>query len=395
MRITYQYKLRPTAAQVAVMESWLDKLRAQYNWLLSERFRWWEENRCALNSCSLVQGPIQLKDRPNYLQQKRSLVQLKQARPWYKDVHSQVLQEMVKRVELAFTRFTQGDANGKHSGKPRFKGKGRYRTFTYPQMKADCLQGGRIVLPKLGSVKLVLHRPLPDGFTLKTAGITRKADGWYVGLLLECKAVPEPSPAVDTSKSVGIDMGLKDFLATSDGGYVAIPQFFRKLEKKLSKLQRQLARQVQGSNRWRKQVSRIAKLHLHISRQRRDFFSKVWDKLFQQYDVVVHEKLNIRGLARSRLAKSILDAAWGQFLEMGVWKAEKAGKLTVPQNPCSTSIDCSGCGDRVPKTLSTRMHDCPSCGLSLCRDVNAAINILHRAVGCQALNLSGNVRAVA
>ncbi|WP_269634854.1 RNA-guided endonuclease InsQ/TnpB family protein [Rubidibacter lacunae] len=155
------------------------------------------------------------------------------------------------------------------------------------------------------------------------------------------------------------------------------------------------ARQKKGSNRWRKQVNRIAKLHLKISRQRRDFFSKVWDSLFSKYDVVAHEKLNIKGLARTRLAKSIADAAWGTFLQMGAWKAERAAKLTIAENPHGTSIECSGCGERVPKTLADRVHSCPSCGLVLNRDRNAAINILNRAVGHQALNLSGNVSAVA
>ena len=394
MRITYQYKLRPTADQDAQMSAWLDMLRCQYNWLLGERFDWWEMNRCAVKACPLICSIATPKERPNYYQQKRSLTVLKKERPWYKSVQSQVLQEMVKRVDLAFQRFIKGDSSGKRSGRPRFKKQGRYRTFTFPQMKPDCIQSGRIVFPKLGAVKLIQHRPIPDGFTIKTAKVTRKADGWHVGLLLECKEVPELIPSVDVAKSVGIDVGLKDFLATSDGEYIAVPQFFRKSERKLAKLQRQLVRQVKGSNRWRKQVSRITKLHLHISRQRKDFFSKVWDWLFEKYDVVAHEKLNIKGLARTRLAKSILDAGWGQFLEMGAFKAEKAGKLTAPQNPNSTSIECSGCGERVPKTLSDRMHKC-SCGLVLCRDVNAAKNILNRAVGCQALNLSGNVRAVA
>ena len=394
MRVTYQYKLRPTADQDAQMSAWLDMLRCQYNWLLGERFDWWEKNRCAVNACPLTCSIAAPKERPNYYQQKRSLTFLKKQRPWYKAVQSQVLQEMVRRVDLAFQRFVKGDSNGKRSGKPRFKKQGRYRTFTFPQMKPDCIQSGRIVFPKLGAIKLHLHRPIPDGFALKTAKVTRKADGWYVGLLLECKEVPESASSVDVAKSVGIDVGLKDFLATSDGDYIAIPQFFRKSERKLAKLQRQLSRQVKGSHRWRKQVNRISKLHLHISRQRKDFFSKVWDWLFTKYDVVAHEKLNIKGLARTRLAKSILDAGWGQFLEMGAFKAEKAGKLTAPQNPNSTSIECSGCGERVPKTLSDRMHKC-SCGLVLCRDVNAAKNILNRAVGCQALNLSGNVRAVA
>lgn len=377
------------------MDSWLDMLRCQYNWLLAERFDWWEMHRCSVNACSLTCSIAELKERPNYYNQKRSLPQLKQERPWYKQVHSQVLQEMVKRVDLAFERFTSGDSNGKHSGRPRFKGKGRYRTFTYPQMALDCIQGNRINLPKIGWVKVILHRAIPDGFTLKTAKITRKADGWHVSLLLENKDVPTMTPDVDYAKSVGIDMGLKDFLITSEGEPVVVPQYFRKSEQRLAKLQRQLARQQKGSNRWRKQVNRIAKLHLKITRQRRDFFSKVWEWLFRQYDVVVHEKLNIKGLTRTRLAKSILDAAWGTFLEMGAWKAERAAKLTIAENPNGSTIDCSGCGERVPKTLADREHRCPSCGLVMCRDQNAAINILKRAVGHQARNLSGNVLAVA
>jgi putative transposase len=248
-------------------------------------------------------------------------------------------------------------------------------------MKADCLNGSRITLPKIGEVKVILHRPIPDGFVK----VTHKADGWHVSLLLDDKTVPDGVVDVDLSRSVGIDMGLKDFLITSNGDYVAIPQYFRKSETKLAKLQRQLSRQKKFSNRWKKQVNRIAKLHQKIARQRRDFFSKVWDKLFSKYDVVVHEKLNIKGLARTRMAKSIVDAAWGTFLDIGSWKAAKAAKMTIDVNPRGTSIECSGCGERVPKTLSDRLHECPSCGLSICRDVNAAINIKKKGRGVSAL----------
>jgi len=377
------------------MQSWLDMLRAQYNWMLGERFKWWETHRSPVNACPLEQDAAIPSERPNYFSQKRSLVQLKKDRPWYKSVQSQVLQEMVRRVDLAFQRYLKGDKNGRRSGKPRFKKAGRYRTFTFPQLKNSQLVGSRLKLPRIGEMKLILHRPIPKGFNLKTGTVTCKADGWYISLLLENKDVPDSSPDVDLSLSVGIDMGLKDFLVTSDGVSIPIPQLFRKSEKKMAKLQRQLARQVKFSNRWCKQVARIGKLHLKISRQRRDFFSKVWDELFSQYDVVAHEKLNIKGLARTRLAKSILDAAWGQFLEMGKFKAEKAGKLTAPQNPRRTSIDCSSCGHAVPKTLATRIHSCPNCGLEMCRDQNAARNILYRAVGNQALNISGNVLAAA
>ncbi len=192
MKVTHQYKLRPAAEQTVTMTRWLDMLRAQYNWLLAERFDWWEMNRCSVNACPLTCSLAPLKDNPNYYSQKASLVPLKRERPWYKDLHSQALQEVTKQVKQTFERFIKGDRNGKRSGKPRFKGAGRYRTFTFPQMKPDCIDGSRITLPKIGQVKLILHRPIPDGFTVKTAKVTRKADGWYVSLLLENNAVPMP-----------------------------------------------------------------------------------------------------------------------------------------------------------------------------------------------------------
>lgn len=395
MILTYQYKLRPTTEQKAIMQRWLDMLRGQYNWMLADRFDWWESNRCAVNACPLHQNVVQLRDSPDYYSQKKSLPQLKKDRPWYKEIHSQVLQEVAKQVKTTVDRFIKGDKTGKRSGRPRFKGVNRFRTFTYPQMKSDCIQSGRVHLPKIGTVKLIQHRPIPDGFVVKTAKVTRKADGWYISLSIQDSSVPEAIVDAELSKSVGIDMGLKDFLTTSDGDSVAIPQYFRTSEKKLAKLQRQLSRQKKFSSRWTKQSNRIAKLHLKIARQRRDFFSKVWDWLFSKYDVVVHEQLNIKGLARTRLAKSIVDAAWGTFLTMGSFKALKAGKMTIASDPRSTSIDCSGCGARVPKTLSDRLHECPDCGLTICRDINAAINIKKRGVGHQPVNLSGNVQAAA
>lgn len=391
MQLAYQYRIIPSKQQQATLSRWLDMLRHQYNWLLAERFNWWEQHRCPVNACPLVCHLPELKAQPDYYSQKRSLVPLKRERPWYKEVHSQVLQDMTKRVKLAFDRFIKGDKNGKRSGRPRFKGEGRYRSFTYPQASQDWIIGSRINLPKLGEVAVVWHRPLPDGFAVKTCIVTRKADGWYITLTLKDSRVPDSSPDVDWNKTVGIDLGLKDFLVTSDDERVAVPKHFRKAERKLAKVQRFLARKQKGSNRRKKAANRVAKVHLKVARQRRDFHFKVWGWLLSKYDVIVHEKLNIKGLARTKLAKSIHDAAWGQFLEIGACKAERAGKLTVPENPAGSTIDCSGCGERVPKTLADRVHECPACGLVLCRDLNAAINLKQRAVGHQAQKLTGNV----
>ncbi len=165
MRTAYQYRLRPTKQQAIEIDRWLSMLCAQYNYLLGDRFKWYDQNRCSINACPLVCHLPELGENPDYYSQKKTLPKLKETHPWYKDIHSQVLQDIVKRVKLAFDRFWKGDCNGKRSGKPRFKSRNRYRTFTYPQMKEGCLQGKLIDLPKLGKIKVVLHRPLPDGFT--------------------------------------------------------------------------------------------------------------------------------------------------------------------------------------------------------------------------------------
>jgi putative transposase len=167
MKLAYQFKLLPTHEQHYRMERWLDMLRHQYNYLLVDRFDWYEMNRCPINACPLVCSIAEPREQPEYYGQKRSLVSLKAEREWYKNVHADVLQDMVKRVDLAFARFIKGDSNGKRSGKPRFKGKNRYRTFAYQRVKPDCIQGNRIELPKLGKIKFVQHRPIPDGFTIK------------------------------------------------------------------------------------------------------------------------------------------------------------------------------------------------------------------------------------
>jgi len=254
------------------MSRWLDMLRHLYNWLLADRFDWWEMNPCPVNACPLVASIAEPREQPNYYSQKRSLVPLKAERPWYKDVYSQVLQDMVKRVNLAFERFVKGDNSGKRSGKPRFKGKGRYRTFTFPQAGHDWLEGNRVKLPKIGAVKFICHRPLPEGFDFKTVSVMLKADGWYVTFSLEDKSVPE-QPVVEVepteANSIGVDAGLEYFIACSDGTTKQPPKFYRQAEEKLAKLQAKGEARAKGSKARRKLNERIARLHQCIARQRR------------------------------------------------------------------------------------------------------------------------------
>ncbi|NET23857.1 MAG: IS200/IS605 family element transposase accessory protein TnpB [Okeania sp. SIO1H5] len=391
MRTAYQYKLRPNKEQIATIQLWLELLRRQYNYRLGERFSWWSENRCPVNACPLVMPIPQLRDNPDYYSQKKDLVNTKDKFPEYKLIHSQVCQDCIKRVKLAFDRWFKADKNGQRLGKPRFKGKGRYRSFTYPQIKLNCIEGNQINLPKIGKVKLIQHRPIPEGFIIKTVTISRKADGYYVTLSLEDKSVPALTTKVEPTlkNTLGIDMGLKEFLVTSEGESVPIPQYCRKSQQRLKTLQKCLSRKKKGSKRWLKAVEAVAKQHKKVADRRKDFHFKTANELLSKAEVIAHENLNIKGLAKSRLSKSINDAGWGQFLSILTVKAENAGQKTIGVNPKNTSQDCSNCGKKVDKELNIRTHSCPHCGIAIDRDVNAAINIKNRAVGHSVLKARG------
>lgn len=401
MLTNYQYKLLPTADQSRRMTRWLKMLRHQYNWLLAERFDWWEHHRCSVNACPLTCSIAEPRERPEYYGQKRSLVQLKQEREWYKDIHAHVLQEIVKRVDLAFSRFVKGDCNGNRSGKPRFKGKNRYRTFKFPAIKADCIQGNRVTLPKLGAIKFIQHRPIPDGFKSKGAMVTLKADGWYVTLVLEDKTVPtlpevltEPTMA----NSIGVDAGLEYFIACSDASTEQPAKFYRQAQEKLGKLQAKREKRPKRSKARRKFNQRVARLHQKITRQRRQWHFEVAGRLLDKADVVFTEKLRVKNMARknkpkpdgqggfapngqaakSGLNQSFADAGISGFLnDILPYKAAKAGKRVIQVNPAGTSQHCAICLNRVPKELADRWHDCPDCGVSMPRDVNSGI-LIHK-----------------
>lgn len=396
MNIAHQYKLRPTKQQVIEIERWLSMCCAQYNYLLADRFDWWERNRSPVNACPLVCHLPELRDNPDYYSQKKTLPKLKTTHPWYGGVYSQVLQDVVKRVKSAFDRFLKGDSKGKRSGKPRFKSRSRYRTFTYPQIKEGCLQHNLIILPMIGLVKVILHRPIPDGFKVKTVSVTKKADGYYITLSLSDETVPEIKPNFNPESIIGIDVGLKDFLVTSKNEIVAIPQHYRSSQKRLRIIQKKVSRRKKAlaskpggrlqvaiaasGNRRLKAIKALAIQHKKVADKRRDFHFKTANNLLKKYDVIAHEDLNVKGLARTHLAKSVHDAGWRGFLSILQNKAEKAGLLTIGVKASGTTQDCSSCGGKVPKKLHERWHNC-TCGCSLDRDYNAALNVKQRGEG--------------
>ncbi|MBW4669756.1 MAG: transposase [Cyanomargarita calcarea GSE-NOS-MK-12-04C] len=379
MRVSYQFKLKPTKYQSTLIDNTLDMLRCQYNYQLAQRFNWYEQNRCQVDRCSLFVCHLpELSDKPNRFNQQETLTQLKKDRPWYKKIHSQVLQEVPKRVEIAFDKWLAGDSNGKKSGRPRFKAVGQYKTFTYPQFKQHHFADSKITLSKIGEVKVIVHRQMPDVFEIKTVSVTKKADGYYVTLSLDDKTVPTIKPDFNLDNIVGIDVGLIDFYVASDNSKIVAPKFLRKAERKLKSAQRKVSRRKKGSNRRKKAIAKLGKQHKKVADTRKDFHFKTANTLLKKYDVVAVEKLNIKGMVKSRLGKSINDAGWAQFITILTNKAVNAGLKVIAVNPNGTSQECSNCGHKVKKTLSQRTHDCPECKVSLCRDLNASINIKNR-----------------
>ena len=376
------------------MEAWGELLRRHYNYALGQRLDWLRRTRCQFDRCSIVCETIgDVPEKIDYYSQSSELRQTKELFPEYKNIYADCQQQNLMRLDKAWKRWLIPDKTGKRGGRPRFKKQSDICSFTFPRVncqKAGAhLTGNILKLSKIGEIEVILHRPIPDGFAIKQATLVKKADGWYVSFSLEDGTVPELLPVDEVKASVGIDVGLEKFLATSDGQAVEIPQFYRKSQLRSSRQQRQLARMEKGSKNYQRQANKVARLHLHVARERKEFHYQVAHWLCDQYDLIAFENLNIKGLARTRLAKSILDAAWGSFLNILQAVAVKRGKWAMGDDPRGTSIECSGCTGRVEKTLKDRVHDCPHCGLVIDRDWNSGINILNRVKRTLGLAFAG------
>ncbi len=369
-RKSYKYRLEPTPAQAQVLDTTLYRCRTLYKVALEQRKTWWQrgDGKAA-----------------TYLQQKAELPDLKDGCPEFTEVNAQVLQDVILRVDRAYQGFfrrVKGGTNaGEKAGYPRFQGRSRYHSFTYPQYGGGAvLDGGVLTLSKIGRIPIRLHRPLQG--TPKTVTISREADGWYASI--SCADVPM-QPLPPTGRETGIDVGLKVFLVTAQGLVVENPRHVRKSERRIANADKHVARCQNGSHGRRKAVARRAKAYQHVKRQRADFHHTVALQLVRDNDVIYLEDLQVANMVRNRhLAKSISDAAWGQFRAILEAKAACAGRQVIAIPAHYTSQDCSGCGERVPKSLSIRTHVCPSCGLVLDRDENAAINILRAGQARQA-----------
>lgn len=376
--LTYRYRAYLTNLQQYRAENWLYILCNLYNQALEERKIYYKDTKNTLS----------------YTEQQNKLPLLKKTNPELRLIHSQVLQDCLKRVDKAYQKFFD-DLRRKKNGEkikvgyPKRKKLSRYNSFTFPQVwmnsKRKQVQVVKfdpvnhkfacITLPGFGKVKIRYHRAI-DITKAKTVTFKRERSGkWFICITVERDNI---AMIPDNGKVVGIDVGLKQLITTSDGNFIEHPKIIYKAEKRLRREQRKLSRKKIGSANYERQRIKVAKLHEKVRNQRNDFLHKLALWLVLNYSLIFLERLNIKGMVKNHnLAKAIHDASWSKLVQYVTYKSVMLrGMLPVFVNPNGTSKLCSKCGSNVDKTLADRVHICPNCGLEIDRDINAALNIL-------------------
>jgi putative transposase len=325
---------------------------------------------------------------------------LKKEFTWLGECHSQVLQSVTLNLSKSFINFFEQRAKF-----PNFKSKHGKQSIQYPQGTkfVDCLDAHNleetsksmrrnlIYLPKLGWVKISLHRPL-DG-EVKTVTISKNPSGQYFAAILTEQEGEYPAPSSE-GNAIGIDLGITDFAITSTGSKYPHPRHIKKHESNLKRKQRKLSRRVKGSNGRNKARKLVARVHQRIGNSRQDFLHKLSHKLVNENQVIVVEDLAVKNMIKNHcLAKAISDCGWSSFVGMLNYKCERSGKILVKVDRFfPSSKTCSNCYHRVSSLpLDVRHWTCPSCGTNHDRDVNAAVNI--KAEGLRLLALGTSATA--
>ncbi len=363
-----KYRLFPSREQERKLSDTLETCRLVYNSLVNDRVFQYETAKVSIS---------------RYEQQKM-FPQWGKDFPEVKAVHSQVLQNVAVRVDLAFRAFFQRVKAGKTPGFPRLKGAGQYDSITYPQsgFKVGASSVWLSLQGKQTQVKAKLHRAIVGA--VKTCTVRRYGAKWFVCFSVE----QEDSPLPLCADTVGLDAGLNSFMALSNGEFIDNPRFFRKDERALAKAGRKQAKTKKRSPERKKANKILSRIHERIRNRRHDFVHQTARRLINRFGVLAVEKLNIKNMLGNHcLAKSISDASWSMFRTVLTSKAESADREVISVNPAYTSQDCSVCGyrpdgleGRTKKKLSDRWHNCPMCSASLDRDTNAAVNILNLAL---------------
>jgi putative transposase len=367
MKTAYKFRIYPTKQQEAQLDLILEICRNLWNTALEDRRAAYKEegiSRSYADHCRML------------------AVERRNGR--FAGVYGHVLQEVLKRLDKAFSNFFRRVREGaKKKGYPRFKGAGQYKSFTYPDSETGYkLEGSRLTLSKIpGPIRIFQHRPIEG--RIKTCTIKKDGTGaWFVIFVTDRENLVKVEPKT----AIGVDLGISHAAVTSDGRYFDYPKYYVKAERQNRAAQKSLHRKKKGSSNRTKARVKLAIISKRVTNLREEFHHQVSRKLVDSADIVVFEQLNIQGMLKNHhLAKHIQDVSWGKLIRFTQSKAERAGKSVVLVDPRGTTKRCSGCGKEAPKDLKDRIHTCPRCGLNMCRDRNAALNILTlglRGIAC-------------
>ena len=372
----YKYRMYPSPEQISLLMQHIHACRFVYNHSLEQKIRAYEQAGRKLSCFDL----------------NTRLPALKEEHPWLKEVNSQSLQSANKNLDNAFTRFFR-----EKKGFPRFKSKKNpVQSFQVPQHYRVDFDQKRIRFPKIGEVKTIFHRIFTGKMKYATVSVTSTGK-WFVSILVDDgKPEPEPAPfSLDTT--LGIDVGLKDFVTLSTGEKVENPRYLKNSLQRLKVLQRRVSRKKKGSKNRQKAIQRLARCHEKVANQRNDFLHNLSFRVVSENQAIAVESLNVGGMMKNHhLAQGIGDVSWSTFFTMLEYKCRRYGKtlLKIGRFDPSSKI-CSKCGYlKQDLALSDREWVCPDCGTHHDRDINAAINIKKFALQEQNLvGVSGAERA--
>ncbi len=375
INFSYAYKLKLNNQQIQEIERILTVCRKVYNYSLREIKDWLNARKCSRNHCSLQKEYIIPVDVPfpGYAKQCKGLTEAKKTIPELKSVNAQVLQQTLKRLHRAFESMRE---NGR--GFPRFKK--RLKSFVFPSLGKNCLANGAIKVPSLGWLKIRQSREYPTGFVPKQARIVKKASGYYIVVSFQSlENVADPIPG---NTSLGIDVGIKSFIATNTGEIIEAPKLLKYSLRELKLLQRKLKKKVKGSKLWLKLINKIGKLHEKIAKSRKDWHFKLAHHLCDQTDNIFVEDINFISWSKGLFRKISLDYGIGAFInEILPFVCWKRGKYYLKVDKDYTSQECPNCLKHTgKKSLADRIHACPHCGYVEDRDVASAKVILNRGL---------------
>jgi putative transposase len=373
MILNYVYRIYPDSKQIDLLSEWLETCRVSYNYALRELKDWIASRKCSIDRCSLESEYIMAADYPfpSYHQQQNNLPKAKKEFLRLASVPSQVLQTNIRRLHDAWDFFQK-----RGYGFPRYKKYGQMKSILFPQFKSNPLTGWQIQLPKLGKVQINLHRLIPDGFVIKQVRVVKKAVGWFAHTAIESDIeVPSPVPHGHT---IGVDVGLLSYIATSDGYIESRPKFFKTAHRRLKMLQKRLSKKQKRGKNYEKARIKVAKQHNHIAFKRTNYQFKLAHKLCDLADTIFVEDCDFRIMAKGMLGKHTIDASFGQMRTILEYVARKRDVFVGRVDHRGTSQTCPNCRATVRKDLSVRLHDCSECDYVVDRDIASGQEICNR-----------------